>query len=53
MSVALDLWHRDGGRSDMLAHLDRAIDALVDGLGELRMRRQAHTVRAKQASSWH
>jgi AcrR family transcriptional regulator len=36
VSVALDLWQRDGGNSDLLALLDQATDALADGMSELR-----------------
>ena len=33
--VALDLWQRDGGKSDLLALLDQATDALAKGMREL------------------
>jgi AcrR family transcriptional regulator len=35
VSVALDLWQRDDGRSDLLSLLDRATDALADGARDL------------------
>jgi AcrR family transcriptional regulator len=36
VTVALDLWQRDGGKSDLLALLDKAIDTLAEGTRELR-----------------
>jgi AcrR family transcriptional regulator len=36
VTVALDLWQRDGGKSDLLALLDKAIDTLAEGMRELR-----------------
>jgi AcrR family transcriptional regulator len=36
VSVALDLWQRDGGKSDLLGLLDQAIDTLAEGTRELR-----------------
>jgi AcrR family transcriptional regulator len=36
VTVALDLWQKDGGKSDLLALLDKAIDTLAEGMGELR-----------------
>ena len=33
--TAIDAWHRDDGRSDLLELVDRAIDALARGLQEL------------------
>jgi AcrR family transcriptional regulator len=35
VSVALDRWQKDEGKSDLLALLDRATDALADGAREL------------------
>jgi AcrR family transcriptional regulator len=35
VSVALDLWQKDDGRSDLLGLLDRATDALARGVGEM------------------
>ena len=35
VSVALDLWQKDSGKSDLLALLDQATDALADAMGEL------------------
>jgi hypothetical protein len=35
ITVALEAWVRDDGKGDLLALLDRAIDALVAGLREL------------------
>jgi hypothetical protein len=32
VSVALDLWQKGGGKSDLLALLDQATDALAEGL---------------------
>jgi AcrR family transcriptional regulator len=40
VSVALDRWQKDGGRSDLLAVLDEATDALAVGMSELQPRRQ-------------
>jgi AcrR family transcriptional regulator len=34
VSVALDLWQRDGGQSDLLRLLDQATDALAKGMRE-------------------
>jgi AcrR family transcriptional regulator len=36
VSVALDRWHQDEGKSDLLALLDRATDALAEAVRELR-----------------
>jgi hypothetical protein len=36
VSVALDLWQRDGGRGDLLALLDQAFDTLADETRQLR-----------------
>jgi AcrR family transcriptional regulator len=36
VSVALDLWQRGDGRSDLVALLDQAIDSLAEGVRELR-----------------
>jgi AcrR family transcriptional regulator len=36
VSVALDVWQRDGGKGDLIAILDEATDALSEGIGELR-----------------
>jgi AcrR family transcriptional regulator len=36
VSVALDLWQRDGGKSDLLGLLDQAIATLAEGTRELR-----------------
>jgi AcrR family transcriptional regulator len=36
--VALDRWQQDDGKSDLLAFLDQAIDALAKGIGELQPR---------------
>jgi AcrR family transcriptional regulator len=33
--VALDLWQKDNGKTDLLALLDQATDALVDAMSEL------------------
>ena len=35
VSVALDLWQKDSGKSDLLALLDQATDALAEAMGEL------------------
>lgn len=35
VSVALDLWQKDSGKSDLLALLDQATDVLADAMGEL------------------
>jgi AcrR family transcriptional regulator len=34
-AVALDLWQKDSGKSDLLALLDQATDALADAMSEL------------------
>ena len=36
VTVALDLWQREGGKSDLLALLDKAIGTLAEGTRELR-----------------
>jgi AcrR family transcriptional regulator len=36
VSVALDLWQRDGGKGDVLAFLDQAIDTLAEETSKLR-----------------
>lgn len=36
VTVALDLWQSDDGKSDLLALLDKAIDTLAEGTRELR-----------------
>ena len=36
VTVALDLWQNDGGKSDLLGLLDQATDALAKGMRELR-----------------
>jgi AcrR family transcriptional regulator len=38
VSVALDRWQQDDGKSDLLALLDETIDALAKGIGELQPR---------------
>jgi AcrR family transcriptional regulator len=35
--VALDLWQKDGGKSDLLALLDQATDALAESMRELQL----------------
>ena len=35
VTVALDLWQKDDGKSDLLALLDQATDALAEGMHEL------------------
>lgn len=35
VSVALELWQRDGGPSELLALLDQATDALTESMSEL------------------
>jgi hypothetical protein len=37
--VALDAWQQDGGKGDLLALFDQAIDALAEGMSGLRPRR--------------
>ncbi len=36
--TALDLWQRDDGKGDLLALVDQATDALIDGIRELDVR---------------
>jgi AcrR family transcriptional regulator len=47
VSVALDLWQADGGGSDPLTFLDRATEALAEGMSDLR----SSTRRAGRARS--
>jgi MftR C-terminal domain len=42
--VALDLWQQGGGKRDLLALLDRATDALAEGMRELQLSRQGSAV---------
>jgi len=37
---AFDGWQRDGGKSDLLVLFDEAIDALVEGVSEMRRRQR-------------
>jgi AcrR family transcriptional regulator len=47
VSVALDLWQRDGGKSDLLVLLDWAIDSLAEGMSELQPRPPGRNAPAK------
>ena len=40
LSAALDIWQKDGGKSDLLAIVDEAIDALAESMSELRSSRR-------------
>ena len=51
VTVALDLWQKDGGKSDPLALLDRATDTLAKGMSELQLRPRGHTVPRKPRTS--
>jgi AcrR family transcriptional regulator len=35
VAIAIDEWHRDGGKSDLLGLFDQSVDALAAGIGEL------------------
>jgi hypothetical protein len=51
ITTAVDAWQRDGGKRDLLQLVDRAIDALADGMRE----RQSHDAAGagRRASSRH
>jgi AcrR family transcriptional regulator len=49
--VALDLWQKDSGKRDLLALLDHAVDALADGMSELRSSPRARKTAAKPHAS--
>ena len=51
VSVALDLWQKDSGKSDLLALLDQATDALADAIGELQPTSRRRNPPAKPRSS--
>ena len=51
VSVALDLWQKDSGKSDLLALLDQATDALADAMGELQPSPRRRNPPAKPRSS--
>ena len=51
VSVALDIWQKDNGNSDLLALLDRATDALAEGMSELRSRAGERNAPAKRRAS--
>jgi AcrR family transcriptional regulator len=38
LTIAIDEWQRDGGKSDLLSLFDQTVDALVAGIGELQSR---------------
>jgi AcrR family transcriptional regulator len=39
VTIAIDEWQRDGGKSDLLVLFDKTVDALATGIGELQPRR--------------
>jgi AcrR family transcriptional regulator len=49
VTVAIDQWQRDGGKSDLLALFDQTIDALTKGIGELHPRRRPKSPRTTRA----
>jgi hypothetical protein len=51
VSVALDLWQKDDGKSDLLDLLDQAIDALAEGISELQPSPQGRKAAAKPRAS--
>jgi AcrR family transcriptional regulator len=51
VGVALNLWQRDDGQSDLLALLDRATDALAESMSELQPSAAGRTAPAKQRAS--
>lgn len=51
VSVALDLWQKDSGKSDLFALLDQATDALADAMGELQPTPRRRNPPAKPRSS--
>jgi AcrR family transcriptional regulator len=36
IDVAIDLWQKDGGKADLVELFDRTVEALVQGVGQLR-----------------
>jgi AcrR family transcriptional regulator len=38
VTIAIDEWQRDGGKSDLLGLFDQTVDALATGIGELQTR---------------
>ena len=46
-----DLWQKDSGKSDLLALLDQATDALADAIGELQPTSRRRNPPAKPRSS--
>jgi AcrR family transcriptional regulator len=38
VTIAIDEWQRDGGKSDLLSLFDQTVDALATGIGELQPR---------------
>jgi AcrR family transcriptional regulator len=51
VSVALDQWQKDSGKSDLLALLDNATDALAEGMSELHASAGGHNAPAKRRAS--
>ena len=48
VGVALDLWQKDGGKGDLLALVDRAIDSLADGMSDVQSSAREGTEPAKR-----
>jgi AcrR family transcriptional regulator len=49
-TIALDLWQKDSGKSDLLAILDQATDALADAMSELQSSPRHRNAPAKARS---
>ena len=43
VSIALDLWQQDGGKSDLLALLDRTTDTLAVSMRDLERQQSSTT----------
>jgi AcrR family transcriptional regulator len=48
VGIALDLWQKDGGKADLLALVDRAIDSLADGMSDVQSSAREGTEPAKR-----
>jgi AcrR family transcriptional regulator len=51
VSIAIDQWQKDEGKSDLLALFEQTIDALTKGIGELQPRPQAKNTRTARAGA--
>jgi AcrR family transcriptional regulator len=48
VTIAIDEWQRDGGKSDLLVLFDKTVDALATGIGELQSRKPSKRGRQRR-----